>query len=106
MRPADSAVCIVGAHVWVRSVLEDARRIGSRAQRRLAQAAIALVPVICRWEVALLIASGRLNVDDPATAWIEAALGPITRVRSTRELVVRFPACRRPVGACARLIVF
>jgi PIN domain nuclease of toxin-antitoxin system len=77
--------------VWLAS---DPRRLSARARRRIEAADAALVSAISVWEVAMLVARGRIAIDREVDGWVAlalalpkvelAALDPAIAIRSTR----------------------
>ena len=75
MRRSDTNACVVDTHVWLWAIAGDENRIGRRARRVLSQCAIAYVPAIAQWEIASLVANGRLQLAAPLDEWLEIAAG-------------------------------
>ncbi|MBM3634262.1 MAG: type II toxin-antitoxin system VapC family toxin [Actinobacteria bacterium] len=67
-------VCVLDTHVWIWWASEDLDRIGRKAKRFLAGTDVALVPSICQWEVAQLVADGKIALHHPVDEWIAQAI--------------------------------
>jgi PIN domain nuclease of toxin-antitoxin system len=93
-------VIVLDTHAWVWWAAEAPRRLSARARRAIADAPSVGVSAISAWEVAMLVAKGRLDLDRDVLVWIRQALAlprvtllpltPEVAVRSTR-LGDRFP---------------
>ena len=72
----------------------DPKRLTTRARRAIDEAESALVSAISVWEVAMLVAKRRIQLDRPVEQWVDialalpgiqlAALDPAIAVRSTK----------------------
>jgi PIN domain nuclease of toxin-antitoxin system len=77
--------------IWLAS---DPKRLSARAKRAIDQAERAFVSAISAWEVAMLVAKRRIQLDRPVERWIDLALAlpgiqlaplePAIAVRSTK----------------------
>jgi PIN domain nuclease of toxin-antitoxin system len=77
--------------IWVAS---DPARLSVRARRAIDGAEVVLVSAISVWEVAMLVAKRRIQLDRPVERWVDlalslpgvelAALDPAVAIRSTR----------------------
>lgn len=91
---------VLDTHAWIWWASETPRRLTLRARKAIAEAPSIAVSAISPWEVAMLVAKGRLELDRDVLVWIRQALAlprvklaPLTpeiAVRSTR-LGVGFP---------------
>jgi PIN domain nuclease of toxin-antitoxin system len=92
--------------IWLAS---DPKRFSAAARRALASASERLVSAISVWEVAMLVAKRRIQLDRPVDQWVDVALGlpgvrlamlePSVAIRSTR-----LPGPFHP-DPCDRIIV-
>ncbi len=64
---------ILDTHAWVWWATES-RHLSLRARRAIADADELGISVISCWEVAMLVAKGRLGFNQPVELWIERAL--------------------------------
>lgn len=74
--------------------LSEPRRLSRAAARALKSAKVVGVPAVSTWEVAMLVAKGRIKLDRPALEWLQTALKepsvellpltPAVAVQSTR----------------------
>jgi PIN domain nuclease of toxin-antitoxin system len=65
---------VLDTHVWLWWA-SDRSRLSARAATAIEGAETVAVPAICCWEVAMLVARGRIVLDRPAREWVRAALG-------------------------------
>lgn len=73
--PGQAVVLDTHALVWL---LQGNPRLGARSREHIETAAVAdqaFVAAISVWEIAMLVAKGRLALDREVGDWIEAALG-------------------------------
>ncbi len=68
---------IADTHAWIWWVTDD-KRLSKRAKTSLGKASTVGVAAISVWEVAMLVARGRLRLDRDAKTWIRDALAPKT----------------------------
>jgi PIN domain nuclease of toxin-antitoxin system len=81
---------LLDTHVWVWSLLEP-NRLAAKVRRRLENGADSLwLSPISVWEACLLAERGRLQLDRPAAAWVDAALqaAPVRDAPLTRQVAV------------------
>lgn len=64
---------LLDTHAWIWWVA-DPDRLSERAAEAIAGAGAILVASISCWEVAMLVAKGRMSVDRPLERWIREAL--------------------------------
>jgi PIN domain nuclease of toxin-antitoxin system len=79
------------AWIWLAS---DPARLSARARRAIDGAEVALVSAISVWEMAMLVAKRRIQLDRPVDRWVDLALSlpgvelatldPAIAIRSTR----------------------
>lgn len=84
---------VLDTHAWIWLVTKSSR-LSEGARKRCEEASVLLVPAISAWELAMLVAKGRLALDRDVELWINQALDfpkirlePLTAsiaVRSTR----------------------
>ncbi len=82
---------VLDTHVWVWWAAEVPRRVSARARRAIAESPAVGVSAISTWEVAMLVAKGRLDLDRDVLVWIRQALAlpRVTLVPLTPEIAVR-----------------
>lgn len=81
---------LLDTHVWLWLLLEPGR-LGPALSDALEEPSNELwLSPISVWETALLVERGRIEVDRPPEAWIDAALGrvPVRDAALTREVAV------------------
>jgi PIN domain nuclease of toxin-antitoxin system len=83
---------ILDTHIWVWWMLGDPR-LGAVAQRALDDFPLGERPLlsdISLWEVAMLVAGGRLVLEEPLERWLLVAASPLTvqLTRLSSEIVV------------------
>jgi len=81
---------LLDTHVWLWSLLEP-NRLAAKVRRRLETGADSLwLSPISVWEACLLAERGRLELDRPAAAWVDAALqaAPVRDAPLTRQVAV------------------
>ena len=64
---------VLDTHAWIWSV-SDPGLLSARAREAMASAKRLAVPAISCWELAMLVAKGRLGLDRAPHAWIRQAL--------------------------------
>lgn len=64
---------VLDTHAWVWLATDD-RRLGKAARRKLEAGGPRGVSAMSCWELALLVAHGRLKLDRDPLSWMEAAL--------------------------------
>jgi PIN domain nuclease of toxin-antitoxin system len=82
---------VLDTHVWIWWASETPRRLPAPARKAIAEAPSLAVSAISPWEVAMLVAKGRLELDRDVLVWIRQALA-LPRVRLaplTPEIAVR-----------------
>ena len=81
---------VLDTHAWVWWAA-GSTKLGRRAGRRIQSASHVSVPAVCAWEVAMLVAKGRLELDRPVLAWIRQALAlpGVEAAPLTPEIAVR-----------------
>jgi PIN domain nuclease of toxin-antitoxin system len=67
-------VIVLDTAAWIWRVA-DTRKLSRTARRALDASDRLLVSAISVWEVAMLVAKRRIELDRPLEAWIDAALG-------------------------------
>jgi PIN domain nuclease of toxin-antitoxin system len=67
------AVIILDTHAWI-WLLSDPGQLGSEAQRVLRKSRSKGIAAISCWEVAMLVARGRIELDRDPVAWMDDAL--------------------------------
>jgi PIN domain nuclease of toxin-antitoxin system len=84
-------VILLDTHVWVWWAAEAPRRLSARARHAIAESPSIAVSAISPWEVAMLVAKGRLELDRDVLVWIRQALAlpRVTFVPLTPEIAVR-----------------
>ena len=82
---------VLDTHAWVWWAAEVPRRLSAKARREIADAPSIGVSAISAWEVATLVAKGRLELDRDVLVWIRQALAlpRVTLVPITPEIAVR-----------------
>lgn len=65
---------VLDTATWIWRVSEP-KRLSRAAKRAIDEADRLLVSAISPWEVAMLVAKRRIELDRPIEAWIDAALG-------------------------------
>ena len=82
---------LLDTHAWVWWAAETPRRLSARARRAIADSPAVGVSAISTWEVAMLVAKGRLELDRDVLVWIRQALAlpRVTLVPLTPEIAVR-----------------
>jgi PIN domain nuclease of toxin-antitoxin system len=81
---------LLDTHVWVWSLLEP-HRLAAKVRRRLENGADSLwLSPISVWEACLLAERGRLELDRPVGAWVDAALqaAPVRDAPLTRQVAM------------------
>jgi len=86
-------VILLDTATWIWRA-SDPERLSPRARRAIDQADAALVSAISVWEVAMLVAKRRIQLDRPVERWVDIALAlpgiqlaplePAIAVRSTK----------------------
>jgi len=86
-------VIVLDTATWIWRA-SDAKRLSSRARRAIDEAESLLVSAISVWEVAMLVAKRRIQLDRPVEQWVDialalpgiqlAALEPAIAVRSAK----------------------
>jgi len=86
-------VIVLDTATWIWRASEP-KRLSARARRAIEAEGTALVSAISVWEVAMLVAKRRIQLDRPVEQWLDvalalpslqlAALDPAVAVRSTR----------------------
>jgi len=86
-------VIVLDTATWIWRA-SDPKRLSARARRAIDQADHALVSAISVWEVAMLVAKRRIQLDRPVEQWVGTALAlpgiqlaplePAIAVRSTK----------------------
>lgn len=66
---------VLDTHAWIWLVTKSPR-LSDRARKRCEEASVLLVPAISVWELAMLVAKGRLALDRDVELWIHQALDP------------------------------
>ena len=64
---------ILDTHAWI-WLLSDPDQIGSKARRALRKSRSKGIAAISCWEVAMLVARGRIELDRDPVAWMDDAL--------------------------------
>jgi PIN domain nuclease of toxin-antitoxin system len=84
-------VILLDTHAWIWWAAETPRRLSARARRAIAESPSVGVSAISTWEVAMLVAKGRLELDRDVLVWIRQALAlpRVTLVPLTPEIAVR-----------------
>jgi len=84
-------VILLDTHVWIWWAAKTPRRLTARARRAIAESPSVAVSAISPWEVAMLVAKGRLELDRDVLVWIRQALAlpRVTLVPLTPEIAVR-----------------
>lgn len=82
---------LLDTHAWIWWAAETPRRLTARARRAIAESPSVAVSAISPWEVAMLVAKGRLELDRDVLVWIRQALAlpRVTLVPLTPEIAVR-----------------
>ena len=82
---------LLDTHVWIWWAAKTPRRLTARARRAIAESPSVAVSAISPWEVAMLVAKGRLELDRDVLVWIRQALAlpRVTLVPLTPEIAVR-----------------
>lgn len=82
---------LLDTHAWIWWAAETPRRLSARARRAIAESPSVGVSAISAWEVAMLVAKGRLELDRDVLVWIRQALSlpRVTLVPLTPEIAVR-----------------
>ncbi|HVO49911.1 MAG TPA: type II toxin-antitoxin system VapC family toxin [Thermoanaerobaculia bacterium] len=82
---------LLDTHAWIWWAAETPRRLTARARRAIAESPSIAVSAISPWEVAMLVAKGRLELDRDVLVWIRQALAlpRVTLVPLTPEIAVR-----------------
>ena len=82
---------LLDTHVWIWWAAETPRRLSARARRAISESPSIAVSAISPWEVAMLVAKGRLELDRDVLVWIRQALAlpRVTLVPLTPEIAVR-----------------
>ncbi|HQQ77157.1 MAG TPA: type II toxin-antitoxin system VapC family toxin [Thermoanaerobaculia bacterium] len=82
---------LLDTHAWIWWAAETPRRLSARARRAIADSPSVGVSAISAWEVAMLVAKGRLELDRDVLVWIRQALSlpRVTLVPLTPEIAVR-----------------
>lgn len=82
---------LLDTHVWIWWAAETPRRLSARARRAIAESPSVAVSAISPWEVAMLVAKGRLELDRDVLVWIRQALAlpRVTFAPLTPEIAVR-----------------
>lgn len=82
---------LLDTHAWIWWAAETPRRLSARARRAIADSPSVGVSAISTWEVAMLVAKGRLELDRDVLVWIRQALAVprVTLVPLTPEIAVR-----------------
>jgi PIN domain nuclease of toxin-antitoxin system len=87
-------VIVLDTHAWIWWAAEP-RRLSVRAREAIAEADSLGVSAISCWEVAMLVAKGRLELDRDVLVWLRQALG--------LPRVVALPLSPETAVAAARL---
>jgi len=84
-------VILLDTHAWIWWAAETPRRLTARARRAIEDSPSIAVSAISPWEVAMLVAKGRLELDRDVLVWIRQALAlpRVTLVPLTPEIAVR-----------------
>lgn len=79
---------LLDTHIWLWSLLEPQRLAASVSSALVASGVRLWLSPLSVWEAELLIERGRLDVDQPAEAWLRQALerAPIEEAPVTREV--------------------
>ena len=82
---------LLDTHVWIWWAAETPQRLSARARRAISESPSIAVSAISPWEVAMLVAKGRLELDRDVLVWIRQALAlpRVTLVPLTPEIAVR-----------------
>ncbi len=68
-----SPVCVLDTHAWIWWIAAP-DKLSPRARGAIDAATELVVPAICCWEVAMLVAKRRLELDRDVLVWIRQAL--------------------------------
>lgn len=82
---------LLDTHIWLWSLDEGARQLGSRVRRRLAGATQLWLSPVSVWELALLVERGRVTLDRSIVAWVTETLrdNPLRNAPFDREVALR-----------------
>lgn len=82
---------LLDTHTWIWWAAEVPRRLSASARRAIADSPTVGVSAISAWEVAMLVAKGRLELDRDVLVWIRQALAlpRVTLLPLTPEIAVR-----------------
>ena len=99
---------VLDTHTWIWWI-GDSPKLSKRARQSCDSAEILLVPAICCWELAMLVAHERIGFDRDVDLWIKQALAvPPTRLESLSPTIAvrstRLPG-RPPKDPADRMIV-
>jgi PIN domain nuclease of toxin-antitoxin system len=105
---------LLDTHIWVWSNLEP-ERLSARVRRQLADRENELwLSPVSLWELSLLAAKGRIDLNEEITAWVRRALtvAPLREAPLTHEIALETTKLRLPhrdpadyfLGATARVL--
>lgn len=97
---------VLDTHAWVWATTDETK-LSARARERMRAETTLGVPVICAWEVAMLVAKKRLTLDRDVADWIREALAEpkVTLLPLTPEIAVTSATLRIHGDPSDRMIV-